>query len=306
MNTLQAMATFVAIVEQGSLTAAAASLTKSLRSVVRVLASLEQDLGVRLLNRTTRRIGLTEEGSRYLERCRQILDDVAETERLMSAQQSEPSGLLKVTAPVLFGQMHVTPSICGFVERYPRINIDLQLLDRTVDLIDEGVDVGIRIAHLQDSSMVGVPVGQIHRVVCASPKLLNKTKIPRRPEALAGFDCIKFTGLGAGSSWSFKQDGRDLSVPIKGPLRINHAAAAIDACVAGLGFGAFLSYQVEPSIKSGKLKRVLSDFELPPIPVNVLFPHGRLISTRMRVFVNWITRDLRTAFHYGGAATDSP
>lgn len=301
MDKLQAMATFATIVDQGSLTSAAESLNKSLPSIVRVLAALERDLGVRLLNRTTRRIGLTEEGSRYLERCRQILDDVADAERLMSAQQADPSGMLKVTAPVLFGQMHVTPSVCEFAQRYRRINIDLQLFDRTVDLIDEGIDVGIRIAHLQDSSMVAVPVGHIRRVVCASPTLLKKTKIPRHPQALESFDCVRFTGLGTGNTWPFKVDGRDITVSIKGTLAINQAAAAIDACVAGLGFGAFLSYQVEPAINDGKLKHVLTEFELPPIPVNVIFPHGRLMSTRMRVFVDWITRDLRAALHYGEA-----
>ncbi|MDH3640060.1 MAG: LysR substrate-binding domain-containing protein, partial [Gammaproteobacteria bacterium] len=179
MDKLRAMTAFVQIVDRGSLTAAAVVLNKSLPSVVRTLATLEGALGVRLLNRTTRRIALTNEGQHYLARCRRILADIEEAELAVSAEQREPRGNLNITAPVLFGQMHVAPLVTSFLARFNQVHVELLLLDRLVNLVEEGVDVGIRIAHLEDSSMVAIPVGQIRRVVCASPKLLKKTGVPQ-------------------------------------------------------------------------------------------------------------------------------
>ncbi|MDH3639265.1 MAG: LysR substrate-binding domain-containing protein, partial [Gammaproteobacteria bacterium] len=167
-----------------------------------------------------------------------------------------------------------------------------------VNLVEEGVDVGIRIAHLEDSSMVAIPVGQIRRVVCASPKLLKKTGVPQRPEDVTGFDCVGFTGVASGATWNFSEQGRPLSVPVLGPFTCNHAVAAIDACAAGLGLGMFLSYQVESLIKQRKLRIVLQDFEPPPVPVSVVYSHAKLMSTRVRVFVDWMTQELRNALNH--------
>ena len=175
MDKLLAMNTFVHIVEKGSLTAAAEALDKSLPSVVRTLAMLEEALDARLLNRSTRRIALTDEGRRYLERCRQILADIDEAEDELSSHQSEPRGHINVTAPVMFGKMHVAPAITAFLQRYERTQVDLQLLDRPVNLIEEGIDVAIRIGHLSESSMIAKPVGEIRRVLCASPDYLENT-----------------------------------------------------------------------------------------------------------------------------------
>lgn len=298
MDKLLAMTTFVQIVDRGTLTAAAEALDKSLPSVVRTLASLEGALNVRLLNRTTRRIALTEEGRHYLERCRRILADIEDAELVLTAEQSEPSGNLNVTAPVLFGQMHVTAIVTSFVERFKRVHVDLLLLDRVVNLVDEGIDVAIRIAHLGDSSMVALPVGQIRRVVCASPKLLDKTGALTRPEEIARHDCVRFTGIAPGTTWHFFEQGKQLSVQVTGPFVCNQATASIDACAAGLGFGMFLSYQVEPLVKQRKLKIVLPDFEPPPMPVSVVYPQPKLMATRVRVFVDWMTQELRQALGY--------
>ncbi|MFC1749240.1 LysR family transcriptional regulator [Pseudomonadota bacterium] len=293
MDKLLAMTTFVQIVERGSLTAAAEALDKSLPSVVRMLATLEASLDVRLLNRTTRRMTLTDEGRHYLLRCRQILADIEETELELTAQQSEPSGHLNVTAPIMFGKMHVAPVITDFLKNHSRVAIDLLLYDRAVNLIEEGIDVAIRIGHLGDSSMIAKPVGEIRRVVCASPSYLEKVGRPTQPKEISKHNCVRFTGLSPGTAWQFFDNGKSITVQTKVVFGCNQATAAIDACVAGLGIGMFLSYQIEPLVKAGKLKIILPDFEPPPMPVNVVYSHAKLISTRVRVFVEWMAEKLR-------------
>lgn len=295
MDKLQAMASFVEIVDRGSLTQAANALSKSLPTMVRVLADLEKQLGVRLLNRTTRRMALTAEGEAYLARCRQILADIAETEQLMSAHQVEPSGTIRLTAPIRFGQMHVAASVNRFLARHPKVDVELSLLDRSVDLIQEGLDVAVRIDRLSNSSMVAIPVGEVRRVVCASPALLKKVKRPRHPTELSRLPCVRFTGLIQGRAWRFREKGREFSVAISGPFACNHASPVIEACAQGIGFGTFLSYQVAPLVAAGQLKVVLREFELGAIPVNLVFPHARLLASRTRTFLDWIASDLREA-----------
>jgi len=293
MDKLLAMKTFVQIVERGSLTAAAEALDKSLPSVVRMLATLESSLDARLLNRTTRRMTLTDEGRHYLARCRQILADIEEAELELSAQQSEPSGHLNVTAPIMFGKMHVAPAITTFIQQHQRVGVDLQLLDRPVNLIEEGIDVAIRIDHLDDSSMIAKPVGEIRKVICASPGYLKKAGRPKRPEELSGHNCVRFTGLTAGTCWSFVEQGKPISIQINGAFGCNQVSATIDACVEGQGIGMFLCYQVDSLVKAGKLKILLPEFESPPMPVNIVYSHAKLISTRVRVFVEWMAQRLR-------------
>ena len=195
MDKLRAMQTFVRIVEGGSLTAAAESMRVSLPSVVRGLAALEQSLDVRLLNRTTRRLALTDEGREYYERAKRVLADVDEAEAALSARRTQPKGRLRVTASVLFGRLHVAPAVSAFVVRHPAVSVELVLLDRPVDLIEEGIDLGVRIGALPDSSLVAVPVGETRRVVCASPAYLERHGAPAEPGDLAAHRCIGFTGL---------------------------------------------------------------------------------------------------------------
>jgi len=296
MDKLLAMTTFVRIVEGGSLTAAANAMNKSLPSVVRMLATLEKSLNVRLLNRTTRRITLTDEGRHYLERCRHILAEIEAAELELSAQQKDPSGFLKVTAPVMFGKMHVAPAVTNFLRHYDRVHIDLLLLDRVVNLVEEGIDVGVRIGRLSDSSMIAKSVGNIRRVACASPDYLRKRGAPSCPNDLAQHCCVRFTGLTPGSTWSFYKQNKPISIHVEGAFTCNQASAAIDACVAGLGIGMFYSYQIELLMKQGSLEIVLADFEPAPIPVNVVFPHAKLVSARIRYFVDWMSNELRKGF----------
>ena len=289
------MNTFVKIVDSGSLTAAAESLSKSLPSVVRVLATLEGYLGIRLINRTTRRISLTKDGQHYLERCRRILNEIEDAEKELSAEHHEPLGTLRVTAPVLFGYRHVTPAVIRFAQQYGRVELDLVLLNRIVNLVDEGFDVAIRLGELEDSSMITIPVGQVRRVVCASPNLLKTIGMPKRPEDISTNNCIRHTGISSSKHWSFFYKGKQRSVPVHGPLVCNDAAASIDACAAGLGLGMFLSYQVEPLVKQKKLVLILTDYEPPPLPVSVVYPQPKFMATRVRVFVDWMTEELRKA-----------
>lgn len=293
MDKLQAMAAFVQIAERGSLTAAADALGTSLSSVVRTLAALEQTVGVRLLNRTTRRIALTEEGRHYLERCRRILAEVDDAEQALGSGEQDPRGVLKVTAPVLFGQLHVAPAVAGFLARHRQMQVDLILLDRVVNLVEEGMDVAVRIGPLADSSMVAVPVGQIRRVVVASPALLKAAGTPKRPEDLSRLPCVRFSALMPGNTWHFEEDGRPLSVHVGGQFVCNQAAPCVDACVAGLGFGMFISYQVRRQVEARQLREVLTGFEPPPLPVSLVYPHARLLSPRVRAFVDFAAAELR-------------
>ena len=275
MDKLRAIATFVRIVEAGSLTAAAAAQHLSGPAVVRQLASLERVLDVRLLNRTTRRIALTEEGREYYERCKRILAELDEADAAAGKRRAALRGELRVTAPVLFGRMHVAPLAAAFARRYPDLAIDLLLVDRVVNLLEEGLDVGVRIGMLADSSLVAVPLGEVRRVICASPRYLARA-------------CLRFAGLGSTREWTFRNGAGRLTVPVRGPLSANHADVLIEACVDGLGIGNFLSYQVAPLVASGRLVLLLEDDLPAPVAVSILYPHARLLPARTRRFVDWL------------------
>ena len=293
MDKLQAMATFVWIVDRGSLTAAAESLRTSLPSVVRTLAALEAMLDVRLLNRTTRRMALTDEGREYYARCQQVLADVDEAEAALSARRVAPSGRLRVTAPVMFGRIHVAPVISEFVGRYPAVRVELILLDRVVDLVEEGLDVAVRIGHLPDSSLVALPIGETHRVVCASPAYLKHAGTPAVPADLARHRCLTFGGITPGDEWTFANAGKTTRVTVTPALSSNHIDPVLDACVQGAGLGQFLSYQVAALLETRALKRVLGDFEQAPLPIHAIYPSARLLASNVRALVDWAVPRLR-------------
>lgn len=287
------MTTFVRIVEKGSLTAAANSLDVSLPSVVRALAALERHLGVALLNRTTRRIHLTEEGAQYLEQCRVILSAVQEAETRLTSRQTEPQGKLAVTASVLFGRRYVAPIVSEFVRRYPNVSADMLLVDRVVNMVEEGLDVGVRIGHLRDSSLVAIPVGEVRPVVCASSPYLRRYGIPLAPEDIRAHRCVRHTGLAPRDEWHFRVGRRNVSIPITSVITCNEIDSALNACANGLGLGMFLSYQIAPYRKSNKLIHVLEEFETEPWPVQVIYPHSRRLSTTVRAIVDACVKSLR-------------
>jgi DNA-binding transcriptional LysR family regulator len=293
MDKLRAMATFVRIVDRGSLTAAAESLRTSLPSVVRTLAALEAALDVRLLNRTTRRIALTDEGREYHARCQRVLAEVDEAEAALSARRAVPRGRLRVTAPVMFGRMHVAPVITEFVGKHVAVRAELILLDRVVDLVEEGIDVGVRIGRLPDSSLVALPIGETRRVVCASPAYLRRAGTPASPADLAAHRCVSFGGLAPGNEWTFASSGKATRVAVTPTLASNQIDPALDACVGGAGLGQFLSYQVRALLETGKLKRVLMGFEPAPLPIHMIYPSARLLSSNVRALVDWAVPRLR-------------
>lgn len=293
MDKLRAIQTFVRIAEEGSLTAAARSLESSLPAVVRSLAAYEAALGVRLFNRTTRRISLTEEGKRHLESCRLVLAAVEESEAALSAEAREPAGHLTITAPVLFGQMYVAPAVTRFVGQHAGMRCSVVLLDRIVNLPEEGIDVGIRIGPLEDSSLIALPVGQIRRVVVASPAWLRRHGTPRHPRELAQANCVRVAPGGAPAWGSFHENGKSFRVNVQGNLEFNHVLPAVQACVAGAGMGMFFSYQVAPYVAARQLKVVLESFEQPARPISVVYPHARLLPMRTRVFIDWMCSELK-------------
>lgn len=286
MDKLRAMSTFVRIVETGSLTAAAERLETSPTSVVRSLSALEKALGVRLLNRTTRRMALTDEGREYFERCRHLLLDVEEAEAALLARQIKPAGRLVITAPVMFGRLHVGPAVTDFLSAFPEVRIELLLLDRVVDLIDEGVDLAVRIGTLPESSLVAVPLGSTRRIVCASPAYLARYGQPKTPADLQRHQGIRIAGPNHDPDWAFRDNGRSTRVAMPWVLTTNHIDFAIDACLRGVGCGCFLAYQVREQLADGTLIRVLHEYEAPPVPVNFAYPHARLLSSRVRTFID--------------------
>jgi DNA-binding transcriptional LysR family regulator len=295
MDKLRAMKTFVQIADDGSLTAAAAALGMSLPAVVRSLAALEAELGARLFQRTTRRLALTQEGLQYLARSRDILAAVAEADASLADEAHAPRGQLTITAPVLLGQGVVADFVTRFVAANPRIRCSVQLLDRFVDLVDEGVDVGIRIGALADSSLVAIRLGEVRQVVVASPALLRRGGTPRHPGELRHRPCVRLAGP-IRPGWAFLDGGRRLHVPVDGPLDFNHAGAALLACEHDAGFGQFFSYQVQEALRARRLRAVLTAFEPPRQQVSIVYPHARLLPARTRAFIEAARRELAPLF----------
>jgi DNA-binding transcriptional LysR family regulator len=294
VDKLVAMTTFVRIVDSGSLTAAADALDTSLPTVVRTLAALERHLGISLIKRTTRRLHLTDEGAQYLERCRVILSAVQEAETAV-ASRSEPAGRLSVTASALFGRRHVAPVVSDFVRRHPKVTAELLFVDRVVNLIEEGIDVGIRIAHLEDSSMVAIPVGRTRRVVCASEAYLHRHGVPQTPNDVRQHVCIRHVGLAPRNEWRFRTGTRTVVVPITSAITCNDIDSAINACIDGLGLGMFLSYMLPSEANRGRLRYVLEKFEPEPTPIHVIYPQAKLLSNKVRMFIDECVGKLRAA-----------
>jgi len=296
MDRLDAMRTFVQIVDNNGFAAAARRLGQSPATVTRSIAALEQHFGVRLLHRTTRSVRVTEVGQRFLEASRRILADVEDTESLMSGERATPRGTLVVTAPVLFGRLKVLPHVDRYLTSYPEMQVRLMLLDRVVNLIDEGVDVAVRIGQLPESNLIAVTVGEVRRVVCASPEYLEGRGPIRDPADLRKHDCISVTQLAPNENWSFaggKGAPGTRHVRIQPRLTVNSPEAAIASCVRGSGVTRVLSYQVTEEISAGRLKLVLGSFEPPSVPVQVVFPEARMAAAKTRTFLDLLVPALR-------------
>jgi len=271
MDRLEEWRMFVAVAGQRSFVRAARSLDRSPQTVTRAVAALEQRLGTRLLHRTTRSVSLTGEGERQIERARRAL---AEVDLLESGLDAAPSlaGRLSLTAPVLFGHLHVLPVVTELLRNYPALDVRLLLLDRVVSLAEEGIDVAVRIGHLPDSSLKALTIGQVRWVLCASPAYLERAGIPRTLEALSRHDCVAFTATTpVADRWTFPGPGRrERTVTVRPRLAVNNGHAAIDAALAGVGIVRVLSYQVAALLAARKLQVVLPAFEKDAVPVNLV------------------------------------
>lgn len=293
MDKLKAMAAFVRIVDAGSLTAAADALDVSQPSMVRRLATLEAALGVRLINRTTRRMALTDEGREYYERCKRVLAAVDEAEASLSARRAEPRGRLRLTSSVTFGRALLAPLVVDFMVAHPQLRVEAMLLDRVIDLIEEGVDVGVRLAHLPDSSLVAVPVGETRRIVVGSPALIRRQRVVHLHDLRAA-PCVSFVGLVSPHDWPMVFEGEAQRMPVNTVFATNQIDAAILACQRGLGYGQFFDYQVQEPLRLGKLKPVLALYWPAPTPIHVVYPQARLLSGNIRSFVDFVVPRLRS------------
>jgi DNA-binding transcriptional LysR family regulator len=293
MDRLEAMSVLLAVVETGSLTAASRRLSSPLATVSRKILDLEAHLKTRLLIRSSRRVTLTEAGRSYVAACRRILDDVSEAERAAAGEYSAPKGDLIITAPIVFGRLHVLPVVADFLKAYPDIGVRLTLADRIFNLTEEEIDVALRISELPDSSLVATKVGTIRRVVCASPDYLAQRGTPLHPSDLLAHDCIRFAGLMASVEWTFRVGKADTAIGIRSRLVVNTAEAAIDAAVAGLGVTRVLSYQVEAARRAGRLVILLEDYELPPSPVSLVHAGQGLLPLKTRAFLDFAAQRLR-------------
>jgi len=293
MDRFHAIQVFVKVADCGGFAAAARELAMSPPTVTRAVAMLEDRLGTRLLVRTTRSVGLTESGERFLRDGRRILLELEEAEETAAGSYAAPRGELRVTAPVLFGRMLVTPILADFLDRYPLLEAQTLFVDRVVNLIDEGLDVAIRIGDLPDSSLTAIHVGKIRRVVCASPEYINNNGLPRHPNDLSRHRLIQSLAIESAREWKFLENGKRISVPLKPRLRINTNDAVIHLVVRGWGLSRLLSYQIAPDLAGGRVRIVLDAFELPPMPIHVLHQEGRMVSPKVRAFVDFMVERLR-------------
>jgi DNA-binding transcriptional LysR family regulator len=296
MDRLDAMRAFVMTVERGSLASAARGLGKSAATATRAIALLETRLGTRLLHRTTRGVRLTLAGERYLATCREVLSTLDAGERGAAAEQEQPSGLLTVTAPLMFGQLHLRPLLDLFLDQNPAVRARLLLLDRVVNVVEEGVDVAVRLGHLADSSLLVTRLGRVRRVLCASPAYLARRGKPKDPAALREHACIMERDGAETDLWRFfSPNGRSSTVAVRPRLVVNSAAAAVASAVAGHGITRVMSYQAASAVKAGKLRVLLAQHEPPHIPVSLVLPPGRTQTSKQRAFVAFVAAPLRTA-----------
>ncbi|ULR42926.1 LysR family transcriptional regulator [Rhizobium sp. K102] len=293
MDRLDAMSVLLAVVEQGSLSAASRHLRSPLATVSRKVSELEAHLHAKLLQRSNRKITLTEAGRSYVEAAREILDRVEEAERTAAGEYSAPKGDLTMTAPIVFGRLHVLPVVVDFLKAYPEINLRLMLGDRLSNLVEDHIDLALRIGTLADSNLIATRLGAIRRTVYASPDYLARNAPPRQPGDLSAHDCITFENMASIRSWTFTEGKRDLAVPIRSRLAVNTAEAAVDAAVAGLGVTRVLSYQAARAAAAGLLVPLLQDFEPPPAPVQLVYPSQGLVPLKLRALIDFATPRLR-------------
>ncbi len=293
MDRLEAMSLLLEAVETGSLSAAGRRLGMPLASVSRKIAELEAHLKTRLLIRSTRRIALTDAGRDYVAACKRILEEVVEAEKAAAGEYRAPKGDLTITAPIVFGRLHVLPVVTEFLQAYPEIDIRLVLTDRVVHILEDHVDLAVRIGQLPDSSLVALRLGAVRRIVCASPSYFQRRGAPQTPEELKDHDCVTFEGWSSPNLWVFAADRAEVVVAVRSRLIVSTAEAAMDAAVAGLGLTRVLSYQAAQAQRDGRLEIALQEFEPAPWPVNLLYAGQGRLPLKLRAFLDFAAPRLK-------------
>jgi DNA-binding transcriptional LysR family regulator len=293
MDRLDAMSIFIAIVEAGSLSEASRRLGMPIATVSRRLAELETHLKTQLLKRSARQMILTDSGRSYIAACRRIIEQVDEAERDAAGEYHAPMGELAITAPGPLGHMHLMPLALEFMQAYPDIHLRLELSDRIVNMLEENIDIAIRIGELRDSSMIATRVGSIRHVVCASPGYFATRGRPKRPEDLKQHDCITVDKATSPRGWEFATGTAETAVPVCSKIDVSSSEAAIIAAIAGVGITRVMSYKMQDALNAGQLEIVLPEFEPAPWPVNILYTARRLVPLKIRTFIDWTVPRLR-------------
>jgi DNA-binding transcriptional LysR family regulator len=288
VDRFDAMTVFARVVEAGSLSAAARSIPMSLTSVSRHLAALEQRLGTQLLRRTTRHLSLTDEGRLVYDRAKTILSELQEMEMTLSANRREPSGRLRVSAPVLIGRLLIAPQLPAFLARHPLVDIDLLLIDRAVNLVEEDIAVAVRVGRLPDSSLVARKLGEVRMVVCAAPNYIARRGRPTTPADLRQHDCLVFSDTPGPIEWHFQSPKGRISVKVRGRLCANNLDALVSAAISGAGIARVPSWQVSADMSAGRLEPLLTHCERPAAPVHAVFQHSKMSSAKIRAFINYL------------------
>ena len=293
MDRIEQMQVLVAVAEEGGFSSAARRLSLSGPAVTRAVSSLEQSLGVQLFKRTTRRVRITEAGAQYVENVKRILSELTEAEEAVSGTDAVPRGHLVVTAPAMFGRLHVIPGIATFLKRFPEMTVDALFLDRIVDMLEEGVDVGVRIGKLPDSSLRARKVAEVRTVLVGAPEYLKANGTPSSPKDLAKHSLITARTGNFSPTWRFSAENREISLRIKPRLSATSNDAVIEAAINGLGITRALSYQVAQAVSAGKLKVLLEEWEQAPIPVNLVHREDRSAPIKVRAFIDWLHDHLK-------------
>lgn len=293
MDRFRSIQVLIAVAEEGGFAPAAKRLGISPPAVTRAVAALEDHLGVRLFSRTTRVVRLTETGARFLADGRRILEGLAEAEASATGAHSELRGQVAVTAPSMFGRLFVAPIAIDFLARHPGVGVRTLLVDRVVDLVEEGLDIAVRIAHLPDSSLMAIQVGSMRHVVCGAPSYFEENGVPKQPANLLRMEAIDFSFSVPQRQWAFPIAGRTKIVRPPARFFASSAEVAVAAAVAGRGIARLLAYQVEQEVRAGTLEIVLANYEPPPIPVHVIHVEGSRAATRVRAFVDLAVERLR-------------
>ena len=284
---------FVAVAEEQSFVGAARRLQMSPPPVTRAVNALEQRLGVQLLTRTTRHVRMTDAGKTYLQSARRILSDLSTADETAVGVHAAPSGNLSITAPLMFGSLHVVPCVTEYLERYPDTTVSVALLDRVVNLMEEGFDAGIRIGDLPDSSMRAVRIGSVRSVVCASPQYLQAHGTPKKPEQLPEHQIITTAGSAVATQWKFLHKGKSMSVRVTPRLSTSNIAGAVAAATAGFGITRLLSYQIEQGLRDKNLKLLLENYETASLPVHIVHQEGRVVPSKLRALIDVMVERLR-------------